>query len=555
MKRSPQDEFGAFEKNTKGFGMKMLMKMGYKPGTGLGKEGEGIVNPIEATVKVGSHGLGFAEEFLSTRNKAAKSAEPASAPKDKEQRGWRKKRQEARQDSPQTAPTVEAVRIIDYTSRQVRELTSLSEMNPQSKPLESSRFPELRHNLRLLVKVKRRESQQAVLHVQTEQRMLCSLEEELQTLEANIRNLEIRHRLESSLRDLILELLEHGDDATGARWLQKVHQLTANVKDSTGIMLLADGIMCGVLTTLLRQSSRDILHDRSLQDQLVMLRPLCNVETAGHVSAYEQAFTTVLLPPLRALLVNSLHCADSVTDGNVAPLIAAADVFHSWLPLVPPSITSRLISQTILPSLHRIVDGWRAERPPIPLYVILSPWIRCISGHISSHHRATLYPAIRRKLTLWLQTLPDPSSKEAVAVLINWRPPMLPTQEFDIILGRVLLPALQATLSTFTVNPKDQDITPIEAALDWVEVIPASLLAPILAKAVFPKLMHALHAWMTTEQHANYKEITQWYGAWKALFPAPLMEHSAFQDGWKSLLIMMNQLLDDPLLPLKAFMP
>ncbi|KAK3740880.1 hypothetical protein QZH41_003480 [Actinostola sp. cb2023] len=40
MKQSGGKQFGSWEKYTKGFGMKMLQKMGYQPGKGLGKEGK-----------------------------------------------------------------------------------------------------------------------------------------------------------------------------------------------------------------------------------------------------------------------------------------------------------------------------------------------------------------------------------------------------------------------------------------------------------------------------------------------------------------------------------
>lgn len=44
-----EKDFGRWEKHTTGFGSKMLTKMGWKSGMGLGSKGEGIVNPVKAT--------------------------------------------------------------------------------------------------------------------------------------------------------------------------------------------------------------------------------------------------------------------------------------------------------------------------------------------------------------------------------------------------------------------------------------------------------------------------------------------------------------------------
>ncbi|KAK9049880.1 hypothetical protein SSX86_031152 [Deinandra increscens subsp. villosa] len=49
---------GSFEKHTKGFGSKMMAKMGYVDGMGLGRESQGIVDPLVATRLPKSRGLG-----------------------------------------------------------------------------------------------------------------------------------------------------------------------------------------------------------------------------------------------------------------------------------------------------------------------------------------------------------------------------------------------------------------------------------------------------------------------------------------------------------------
>ncbi|KAK1275977.1 Zinc finger CCCH domain-containing protein 18 [Acorus gramineus] len=64
---------GTFEMHTKGFGSKMMAKMGFVEGSGLGKDGQGMVTPIEAIKRPKSLGLGV--EFSGVSN----AMEPADA--------------------------------------------------------------------------------------------------------------------------------------------------------------------------------------------------------------------------------------------------------------------------------------------------------------------------------------------------------------------------------------------------------------------------------------------------------------------------------------------
>ncbi|KAJ6382278.1 hypothetical protein OIU77_030846 [Salix suchowensis] len=57
-KHSKTQSFGAFEKHTKGFGSKMMARMGFVEGMGLGVDSQGIANPLVAVRRPKAWGLG-----------------------------------------------------------------------------------------------------------------------------------------------------------------------------------------------------------------------------------------------------------------------------------------------------------------------------------------------------------------------------------------------------------------------------------------------------------------------------------------------------------------
>lgn len=57
----------ALDSNNKGFAM--LAKMGYKPGTSLGKEGKGIIEPVKVDLKTDRVGLGWQKMITDHRRK------------------------------------------------------------------------------------------------------------------------------------------------------------------------------------------------------------------------------------------------------------------------------------------------------------------------------------------------------------------------------------------------------------------------------------------------------------------------------------------------------
>ncbi|KAK9697933.1 hypothetical protein RND81_08G070700 [Saponaria officinalis] len=72
---------GSFEVHTKGFGSKMMAKMGFVEGGGLGKDGKGMSQPIEAVQRPKSLGLGMSFDESSSEPVKVAKREPVKAPK------------------------------------------------------------------------------------------------------------------------------------------------------------------------------------------------------------------------------------------------------------------------------------------------------------------------------------------------------------------------------------------------------------------------------------------------------------------------------------------
>jgi hypothetical protein len=77
---SHQIGFGAFEKHTRGVGLKLLTKMGYEQGKGLRCKGQDILNPIEVEEMPRYLGLGYGKVELGASSKIdSKTLEASNA--------------------------------------------------------------------------------------------------------------------------------------------------------------------------------------------------------------------------------------------------------------------------------------------------------------------------------------------------------------------------------------------------------------------------------------------------------------------------------------------
>ena len=193
----PTVELAHFSKLQGSFGARMLSKMGWQAGTGLGTTGDGIVIPIESKLRPQKMGIafkGFKEKTEQSKLEAKRRGEVVSDEEDEKTKKFRKKakeQQEKRSDAwkrpkkvktktehksyeqilaeagePASVPGIG--QIIDATGAvvchvfglykiiltvsQPREVSSLADisLNAWSPSNDPTRIPEVRHNIKLI---------------------------------------------------------------------------------------------------------------------------------------------------------------------------------------------------------------------------------------------------------------------------------------------------------------------------------------------------------------------------------------------------------------------
>ncbi|PNY01434.1 tuftelin-interacting protein 11, partial [Trifolium pratense] len=195
-------DVGTFETHTKGIGMKLLAKMGYKGG-GLGKNQQGILNPIEATLRAKNKGLGFDSSekttmplpTLQTEKKNTSGGDVQPTVGRSRERSWLKQLKKKKKEEYVTAEELLASKqeedsevvqkIYDMRGPQVRVYTNLSDLNAEEKAKEEDvPMPELQHNVALIVRLAEADIQEIDSDLRKERDIALSLKKENENLEA-----------------------------------------------------------------------------------------------------------------------------------------------------------------------------------------------------------------------------------------------------------------------------------------------------------------------------------------------------------------------------------
>uniref|UniRef100_A0A665U070 Tuftelin-interacting protein 11 n=1 Tax=Echeneis naucrates TaxID=173247 RepID=A0A665U070_ECHNA len=557
---------GSWEKHTKGIGQKLLQKMGYQPGKGLGKNAQGIVNPIEAKVRKGKGAVGA---YGNERTQQSLQDFPVVDSDEEEEKEfqrelgqWRKdpagsggkkkpkysyktvdelkaKGKLAGRSTSASAGELAQVKVIDMTGREQKIYYSYSQMSSkhsvpdEGPPSMSTRdqkgsgfaLPELEHNLQLLIDLTEQDILQSARRLQHEKDVVVSLSHESRALQSRLdAEQDSIQRMEAVLA--LVERFPSGETEC-ARIFET---LQTDYYEEYKTMGLAD-LAVAVVHPLLKEKlcSWDPLKDSSyyLEDigqwrAILESRDGCLSDVCVPLFSSSRLLWDVWIPVMRS-------CVSGWQPRLVRQMVDCVDV---WAPLIPLWIQDHLLEQLILPRLQREVDNWNPLTDTVPIHSWIHPWLPLLQSRLEP-----LYPPIRSKLSNALQRW-HPSDTSARLILQPWKDVFTPGA-WEAFMVKNIIPKLALCLEELVINPHQQQMDPFNWVMDWEGMLSPSSLVSLLDKNFFTKWLQVLCSWLSNSP--NYEEITKWYLGWKSMFSDVLLAQPLIKEKFNEALDIMNR--------------
>ena len=232
----------------------------------------------------------------------------------------------------------------------------------------------------------------------------------------------------------------------------------------------------------------------------------------------------------------------------------AVKLYEAWSTFLPSFIRDNLLDQLILPKIQKAVAAWNARKETVSLHAIVFPWLPYVGLRLED-----VVGDARRKvkslLRSWVVGEDMPADliawKDVSLTFVLYRPwlttPVMQVFDFgdwDAMLLKYVVPKLGATLrNDFRINPRNQNMEPLQHVLQWSDIIRPSIFSQLLETEFFPKWLDVLHVWLI-QPRVSFEEVAQWYSFWKGAFPEKVQNMLGVSRGFTRGLQLMNKAIE-----------
>ncbi|KAL6309310.1 TFP11-domain-containing protein [Sparassis latifolia] len=574
------------------FGARLLEKMGWQAGMGLGTTGEGIVTPVESKLRPKGMGLafkGFKEKTAQAKAEARRKGEIVSDDEEESKTAARKARKAAKAQEEKAdawkkpkkvktrvehktyeqiiaeagheVPQAGLGQIIDATGATPREVASIAEVSLASwtPTADSTRLPEVRHNVRLISDACKSDLDGLAREARSlQERKVWTRQQDLSLRKKVEEEAELISRLQQV--HLVVDNIDSQAKEMASMYEPSLEPFSANFDNLLGLYpkefdrYRLDEIIVAAITPtvrrmfaqwhplqdptaitptfrLWRRALKMSALEEKLQDQVQVygssIVTSAPVAVEKPMTPYESLMWNVWLPKVRSSINN---------DWSPEDPHSAVRLYEAWSSFLPPFVRDNFFDQLILPKVSKAVADWNPRRSKVSLQSVVFPWL----PHIGLRIEEVLADARRKVKSLlrgWVIT--DGVPKD----LADWKD-VFDSSEWDTMLLKYIVPKLGSRLrDDFRINPRDQDMAPLQEVMLWESLLRPSILSQILETEFFPKWLDVLHIWLI-QPSPSLEEVARWYTFWKGTFTEEVQNMPGVAKGFTRGLEMMNKAIE-----------
>ncbi|KAJ1944070.1 hypothetical protein FBU59_002706 [Linderina macrospora] len=565
---APSKDFGKFANSTV---WSMMEKMGYKHGEGLGRHGEGRIEPVEVTLRRAGEGISYS----GSERPRSEQPKPKVQPK-----GWGSKPQSGastpRASGPRTGPRKKAQyktldelqKTTEQTYREIfvdmttnTEVASMAELAAKKPDVNAK--DKLASEVRLGLDLALSRQDSLVREKEVEEKRLEGLQREMRALALSVdqRRTRIEHlrtmkeevaNVLSVASETSVESAESAEDDLAKLYAEyeRMYKMAGLAQEASGFDVWAELSLEKVVT-----STAYGFHVRAFrtwepagQPDLIakLVSPILkytSINEAGtladEMTPVESLLNRTAVPRLRQFLHGQWDPLSDdlvqILDG-LPPVVTqvVADDVSTVLQRFVDNINPRLVIERYRRMQDKSSDDRAAALADLRIDRVLLPWLPLIHDHDA------LLTAIRSKLCTALDkwTPTKESNGDIIALVSPW---------FEIFDGKDLR-RLSAKVSSrledmlraeFHFDAQRQVVWPFKAVLKWHPILPFESWFAVVRRGILSGFVTYLRRWLA-DPEANYAEIADWYWTWKSLYPPEIFERSEVQQEFRKALVYMS---------------
>lgn len=459
---------GSWQQHTRGIGEKLMKMMGYEPGKGLGKDLQGISQPVEAHLRKGRGAIGaYGPEKAAKPN--LKGVQKLEEPRTLEQKNkWKRNKgkdnqyksvqevisqgQHVSKFTDKLSKELGNVTVIDMTGPEKRVLSGYNSLRQtkifeedlyfsnKKKPEDSQKkfkLDELSHNLNLMVNL----CEQEIISLDKIERDAFERTKQLKTDREALINITKLEQDHIQTLENFYQLFE--DISTPGVTTEQAEDLFVRLRSDFKnefvefeLDNLIPEVVCPILSNLFENWNA---LDNPKQHLGVLLR-------WKSILHEDNAMYYVLV--LETLVPVFQKAADDWNPRNNQPM---ATLLDTWAPVLPSKVLDSILDQLVLPKLQQTVEIWDPLTDTMPIHIWILPWNTILSYKMEHH----IYPIIRSKLGNALQSW-MPYDRSARAMLTPWKY-AFEEGAMQAFLTKHIEPKLILSLTELIINPLQQD--------------------------------------------------------------------------------------------------